>query len=301
MTIGSLIGTGRVADVYAWGDHQVLKVFRNGTTLSQIEQEAALGRAIYQAGLPVPKTYQIIKTDGRYGIVFERINGPSMLAEMSAKPWKLFQYARLMAELHVAVHDVVVPGLPSQREQLQRRIQGSGALSIPQKEVALSTLDRLPDNNKLTHGDFHPDNIVMMPDGPIIIDWATASQGNPAEDVARTALLLSSADPPPETSASTRLLIGILRDLFNKIYLRRYFQLRPDAQQEFEAWQLPIVAARLGDGIEQEQAKLLKLVNVLSTKGPDQMKDTAGEFQLVSSIFRAIRSQNTVELKGDRS
>lgn len=262
MTKGLLIGKGRVADVYTWGDDHALKVFRNGTALSQIEQEAVIGRALYQAGLPVPATGQIIKADGHYGIIFERLKGPSMLAEMSTKPWKTIQFPRLMAELHVAMHDVVVPGLvlPSQREQLRQRILESDVLSANHKETILSALDRLPEGNQLTHGDFHPDNIVMTADGPVIIDWATARRGNPAEDVARTSLLLSSADPPPETSASTRLLIGILRDLFNKIYLRRYFQLRPDAQQEFEAWQLPIVAARLGDGIEPEQEKLLKLI-----------------------------------------
>jgi uncharacterized protein (TIGR02172 family) len=261
----SLIGRGRVADVFAWGENQAIKVFRNGTTLSQIEQEAAISHAIYQAGLPVPAAGQVVKADGHYGIVFERVKGPSMLAEMSAKPWKLFQYARLMAKLHVAMHDVVIPGLPSQREHLQQRIRESDLLPASQKKAILSVLDRLPDKDMLAHGDFHPDNIVMTADGPVIIDWATASQGNPVEDVARTSLLLSSADPPPDTSASTRLLIGIGRNLFNKIYLRRYFQLRPEARQEFEAWQLPVVATRLGDGIDQEQEKLMKLINDLST------------------------------------
>jgi uncharacterized protein (TIGR02172 family) len=264
MTRGSLIGSGRVADVYTWGDDQALKVFRNGTTLSQVEQEAATGRAIYQAGVPAPATGRIVKADGHYGIVFERVKGPSMLAEMSAKPWKLVQYARVLAELHVAMHDAVVPGLPSQREQLRRRIQSSSTMSSSQKEAALSSLDRLPDNNKLTHGDFHPDNIVMTPHGPVIIDWATAAQGNPVADVARTSLLLGLGDLPLGTPTGIRLLIKIGRGLFNKIYLQRYFQLRPDAQPEFASWQLPIIAARLGDGIEPEQEKLMKLVNALS-------------------------------------
>ena len=181
MTIGTLIGSGRVADVYAWGEDQVIKLFRNGTSVSQVEQEAAIGRALYQAGLPVPATGQIIKADGHYGIIFERVKGPSMLAEMSTKPWKIIQYARLMAELHVAMHDVIISGLPlpSQREHLQQRLRQSDVLSANHKETILYILDRLPDSNRLTHGDFHPDNIVMTPDGPVIIDWATARQGNP--------------------------------------------------------------------------------------------------------------------------
>jgi uncharacterized protein (TIGR02172 family) len=229
MAKGFLIGRGRVADVYSWGEGQAIKLFRNGTTLAQVEQEAAIGRAIYQAGLPVPATGQVIKSDGHYGIVFERVNGPSMLAEMSAEPWKLIQYARVLAELHVAMHDVTVPGLPSQRERLRRRIQGSAAMPSGQKAAALSALDRLPDDNKLTHGDFHPDNIVITPDGPVMIDWATAAQGNPVADVARTSLLLGLGDLPLGTPTGIRLLIRFGRAFFNKLYLRQYFQLRPDA------------------------------------------------------------------------
>lgn len=262
-TRGPLLGSGRVADVYAWGKDQAVKLFRNGATLAQVEQEAAIGRAIAQAGLPVPATGRVSKMDGHYGIIFERVKGPSMLAEMSTKPWKLAHYARVLAELHVAMHGVVLPDLPSQREHLQQRIRVAGAISSSQKEAALAALDQLPDSNRLTHGDFHPDNIVMTADGPVIIDWATASQGNPTADVARTSLLLGLGDPPQGTPAGIRLLIGIGRGLFRKIYLRRYFDLLPDTQEEVAAWQLPIVAARLGDGIEQERAKLLKLVNVL--------------------------------------
>ena len=265
MTRGQLIGRGRVADVFAWGDDQALKLFRKESSLSEIEQEAAIGRAIYQAGLPVPATGEIVKIDGRYGIVFERINGRSMLAEMSAKPWKLVPYARLLAELHAAIHDVVLADLPSQRDQLQRRIQVSGALSSSQKAAALTTLERLPDNDKLTHGDFHPDNIVLTDDGAVIIDWATASQGNPIADVARTSLLLGLGELPQGTPAGIRLLIGIGRGLFRQIYLRRYFQLLPDSREVYQAWQLPIVAARSGDGIEQERVNLLRLMKAIST------------------------------------
>lgn len=264
MTRGALLGSGRVADVYAHGETQALKVFRNGTAAPQIEQEAAISRAVFRAGLPVPATDRVIKVDGRYGIVFERVKGPSMLAEMSAKPWKLVRFARLMAELHVSLHDIVMPDLPSQREYLRQRILETSVLSASQKEAVLSVLDRLPDGDRLTHGDFHPDNIVMTPDGPIIIDWATARQGNPAADVVRTSLLLASAELPPGTPPGTRLLIWIGRGLFHKIYLRRYFQLRPAVQREHQAWLPPVVAARLDDGIEEEQEQLLKQIDVLS-------------------------------------
>ncbi len=57
----------------------------------------------------------------------------------------------------------------------------------------------------------------------------------------------------------TRLLVTAGRGLFRETYLKHYFELRPDSQDQLAAWQYPIVAARLGDGIIEEQEQLLAL------------------------------------------
>ncbi|MFD1910018.1 phosphotransferase family protein [Paenibacillus rhizoplanae] len=54
----------------------------------------------------------------------------------------------------------------------------------------LSRLAELPDGEKLCHGDFHPDNI-LMDDKLWVIDWMTGVRGNPAADVARSVIMFS--------------------------------------------------------------------------------------------------------------
>jgi hypothetical protein len=53
------------------------------------------------------------------------------------------------------------------------------------------------------------------------------------------------------------LLVSLVRQLFHWPYLRQYFQPRPGARQLLDAWQLPIAAARLADGIVEERSQLL--------------------------------------------
>lgn len=39
---------------------------------------------------------------------------------------------------------------------------------------------------RLLHGDFHPANVLLSPQGPVVIDWTNAHAGEPAFDVALT-------------------------------------------------------------------------------------------------------------------
>jgi aminoglycoside phosphotransferase (APT) family kinase protein len=40
------------------------------------------------------------------------------------------------------------------------------------------------------HLDLHPDNVLMSPRGPVVIDWSNATHGDPDVDIAMTWLIL---------------------------------------------------------------------------------------------------------------
>jgi aminoglycoside phosphotransferase (APT) family kinase protein len=176
------------------------------------------------------------------------------------KPWMLFRAARQFAELHAAMHRCVRPQLPSQRDQMQRFILQAPGLAADSKERVLEALERLPDGNVVCHGDYHPDNILMSSRGPIIIDWMSATRGNPLADVARTSLMFRMASLPPGMSTYRRWLFQAARRLFHAVYLREYFKLQPFSHEEWQAWFLPLAAARLNERIPQEEQRLIDLV-----------------------------------------
>lgn len=252
------IARGRTADIHAWGEGQVLKLFHEWFGLDAIRYELRIARAVQASGLPVPPVGDLVQVGGRYGLIYQRVEGVSMLEEMRRKPWRLFHYARRMAELHAEMHTRLAPAdLPSLHERLAEKIQQAGSLADDLRAKALGRLAGMPPGERLCHGDFHPGNILMTGGGEVVIDWIDATRGNPLADVARTTVLVGGALEAgqirePLMKLSSRLLPGD--------YLRHYFRLRPGGEEETRRW-LPVVAAgRLSEGIPELEAWLVRQV-----------------------------------------
>jgi hypothetical protein len=95
--------------------------------------------------------------------------------------------------------------------------------------------------------------------GPVIIDWFTATCGNPLADVARTSLLLQAAELP--ASPMTQWLLASARAVVHRAYLRRYLRRSGTRPEDVAAWRLPIIVARLGFGIPEERDRMLRLLH----------------------------------------
>jgi len=255
---GELLARGRTAEVFAWKDSQVLKLFLKKYPAEYVAYEARVSGAVYKAGLPAPAVDGVVEVEGRQGIILERLDGPSMLQVFRSRPWRTGQLGRIQAELHATIHSCEMPELPSLREDLRRAIQSQEGFSNETKGVILNHLEQLPNGNMLCHGDFHPDNILMSSRGPVVIDWANPRRGDPLADVASSSLLLRLA-PLPQFMAG-KWLINMLRAWFHSAYLKRYLELRPVSRYQLWAWELPLVASRLADNIPEERELILAFV-----------------------------------------
>jgi uncharacterized protein (TIGR02172 family) len=260
MPLGALIGRGRTAEVYSWGEGRIVKLYLLDWPETTVRYEQEMARIVMEAGLAAPRFYGRVELDGRQGLVYERVDGPSMLRQVVSSPWRLGHTARQFAALHAALHARQRPELHSQREGLRRQIGRVLVLSEEQKARILAYLDTLPDGDVVCHGDFHPDNILMAGRGPVVIDWTNASRGNAMGDVARTWLLFSTACTPPSVSRLTRAVINRLRAAFLRVYLRAYWRLGGGSMALVEAWMLPVAAARLAEHVPGEEAQLLEMV-----------------------------------------
>jgi aminoglycoside phosphotransferase (APT) family kinase protein len=255
---GKLIALGRTAEIYAWGSDHILKLFLEGWSGSHVEYEAQVSRIVRAAGLPIPAVEKVVEIDGRPGLIYQRVAGPSMLAILKEKPWKLTRLARLLADLHVSMHACHVPQLTPQRQRLEANIIKARALPAQLKDATLRKLAELPDGDRLCHGDFHMDNVLLTSSGPVIIDWPDATRGNPLSDVARTSLLQRFSAPPPGESIPK--VLDLARRWVDRTYLNRYFQVASADRGQFTAW-LPIVAAaRLSEEVNGEEETLLALI-----------------------------------------
>jgi uncharacterized protein (TIGR02172 family) len=261
---GKLIGKGLTAQVYAWGDGRVLKLFERGRPAAKVEKEFTITRMVHAAGLPAPAAYGLVEVEGRKGIVFERVEGRSMFEQVVACPWQLFAAARQLAELHAQLHVVKAPAeLPTLREQIAGWIDGAAELPAAEKEALRRCLATLPDGDALCHGDFHPANILLTARGPIIVDWSRATRGHPLGDVARTSHLFEVADLPEESPRHILWLFKMARAALHKTYLKHYLQLLPGNPGALEAWRPVQKAATL---VWQQLQNERRRVNVQLTR-----------------------------------
>ncbi len=260
------IGEGRTAEVFAWSDGRVLKLYRVGFARDRAAEELRVARLVSAAGLAAPAAYDaespdgVLEEGGRFGILVERIDGVSMLREMARRPWRLRRYSRQFARLHAAMHLTRIPSLPEQHRAVGRAIERAAETAGPRlAERARVALACLPDDDVVCHGDFHPDNVLLSRRGPVIVDWEPVKKGAAAADVARTVLLARYGGFPPGTPWRVRVPIALARRLFLRLYLREYTRITGMPWREVEAWLGVMAIARIAERIPHEANVLLRV------------------------------------------
>jgi aminoglycoside phosphotransferase (APT) family kinase protein len=237
-----------------------MKLFHAGRSEQMVERERRIAEVLNTLRVAVPRYDGALRVADRSGLIFERIDGDSMLKTFARRPWQVPRLARRFAEIQFALHTQSAPELPRQRAYLQRMIELAPDLPEARRRSALEQLQRLPDGDRLCHGDFHPDNVVLSRRGFVVLDWMTASRGVPAADVARSLLLLEVAVLPADTPRGVALLIHAVRRVFTVRYWRRYAALSGLQRADLVAWQLPLLAARLSESPPaQERQRVLAL------------------------------------------
>ncbi len=257
-TLSTPIAQGRTAEVYVWDDNHVLKLYRDWWPSDEVENEARVARSVHDSGIPSPAAGEIIEADGRLGLIYERVVGISMLRDMNLHPWTIFQHARSLADLQVKIHQQAIPGLPFYKDRLHHDITKAEHLAEDVRNKVLALLDVLPDGKQLCHGDYHPGNVILTKEGPIVIDWLTACSGNPWADVARTSMILNIGVKSAGKQVSP--IVRMMVILFYRLYLKRYRALVSDTGNELNRWLPVIAAARLREKITPEREAVLQMI-----------------------------------------
>ena len=252
------IAQGRTAEIYLWDDGHVLKLYRDWCPADWVEYEARVANAIHEAGIPSPATGEILEVNGRRGLIYERLEGISMLEDMNARPWTIRKHARSLAELQIQIHQKSISGLPSYKDRLSDDIRHTPHLGSKLRDKALELLEVLPDGKNVCHGDYHPGNVILTKSGPVAIDWMTVSAGSAWTDVARTSLILSIGAKRAGRQVNPIVRAAIAS--YHRIYLNRYRALHPDTGNEMDRWMPVIAAGRLNEDITPEREALIKIV-----------------------------------------
>ena len=257
-----LIDSGAEASIYEWGSGRVLRLLTVDDSLEELEQEAAVMRAAHEGGVPVPAVFEVLEVDGRPAMVMERIDGGSMGDAIVARPWKVLQLTRRFAEIHAAVHAQAAPHrIERIHEGVRRRYARLPTERAPLRDYGERLLETLPPGESLLHGDFHPLNLLMGPDGPVVIDWPNATAGPPEADVAMTSVLIEVGTPPNGMPFVLGLLGLARRRVLIPRYLARYSAVRPLSRELVDRWRIVCAIERLAAGPPGEKPALIAMLS----------------------------------------
>lgn len=254
------IAQGNTAEVYSYSDNTIMKLFREGLPTEPITAEYEKVRLIQQKLPNIPKAYEMIAYKGRYGIVYEKIIGTDMIKCMLKNIFKIKQYSKLLTQIHFDLHKTSVNLNFSVKDKLSAEIDSASVLNKDEKSRIKKYLQNLPNGNSLLHFDFHPGNIIMQDDRPVIIDWMTACSGDPNADVARTFILLQYGELN-HANLFVKKLVHMAEKYIGKIYINEYKRLSGISDSNFEQWLLPVAAGRLMEWVsDNEKKQLLKFI-----------------------------------------
>ena len=239
--LGRLLGSGNVAEVFAYGSH-ALKLYRTGTSKASPFREAANLAVIESLGISAPRVLELIEHGGRWGVVMTLAEGEPLGKRMLTQTERIDFIGGLVA-LQRRLHALPAPGLPALKHRLASRIAAAAELGPTTKTHLLTTLSALPDGDRLCHGDFHPWNIHGDPETATIVDWLDATAGPPEADACRSYLLFHQYDP------------GVAR-----LYLTAFSAAAGTPEANILDW-LPIMAAaRLVELPPEQRPQLLALM-----------------------------------------
>lgn len=83
------IGEGASAEIFAWDDDKILKLYHEGASPGEADQEAVYASIAYDVGLNTPAVIDTITIENRQGIIFERVHGVTMVEAIMANPQQL--------------------------------------------------------------------------------------------------------------------------------------------------------------------------------------------------------------------
>lgn len=170
------LASGRDADVFAVDEHTVLRRYRDG---GDVTAEAAVMAYVAAAGFPVPAVYDAHGPD----LVLQRVDGVTMLQAFVAGGLGIEQAGGLLADLHHRLH------------------------RIPARTGTAA-------GHRVVHLDLHPENVMLGPAGPVVIDWRNATDGPPDLDLAMTAVIMAEVavdESNPMAVPAADLLSAFLR------------------------------------------------------------------------------------------
>lgn len=232
--LSELVANGASADIYL-ERNRIIKLYKPHMPRDAAEQEAQKQQLAAALGICVPEVIDVCEIESRQALVMQHIKGRT-LAQLIREGADHAPLAGMAAALQAQMHEKNCLALATLGKMLTRQINSAVKIGEYRKANLIAQLGALPQANRLCHGDFHYENIILSDGKLYLIDWVDAAAGSPCADAARTYLLLSAEN-----------------EVYAEEYLACYCNCTGRTREEILDW-LPVVAgARLGEKLPESE------------------------------------------------
>lgn len=180
------IGKGVTALAYKLDESRMIKIYKEGITLEQIENERSITQKICDYGVNTPMCYGTVRTNLGYGNIYRYLSGGTFTDHLlsssrdSLNRW-VIEYAKLAKSLNeknagddlADYHTILEGHLEISRDLLSEDV-------IAEIERVLNAI---PNSDNLLHGDMSTGNIMVERDQLFFVDLATVGKGHPIIDL----------------------------------------------------------------------------------------------------------------------
>lgn len=177
-----LLGKGANGAVYRYDDETIVKTYHNVDSLPEIKQERENARIAFVNGVSTAIPYGIVRIGDGYGTVTELLKAVPISKMIAENTDNLQAPAKYYVDMIKSIHAIELEDgeLPSAKELVvdwARFLQPH----LPENEYnkLISLVEGIPDTNKMLHGDYHTNNIMMQNGEALLIDMDTLSTGHP--------------------------------------------------------------------------------------------------------------------------
>lgn len=179
---------GNTAEIFQLDSNRILKLFKLGYSKDSMLHEYRNHQVVSGLVDSVPKLYEIVEENRRFGYIMEKINGTN-LAELLLNEQTFMDAMEQFVFLHKEWNKEVSSEVISYKDWMTALLENKENVS-----GLLDKISHLPEGNTLCHGDFHPYNILLTENNkPVVIDFANVCRAPKEYDIARTYFLMEEA------------------------------------------------------------------------------------------------------------
>jgi len=181
------LGSGANGRVYRLTRDEMIKVFRPGITLDEIETEREASRKAFLLGVPCAIAFDTVRVGDCYGTVYEALNAATLSERVREKPERLEALAEASGKLLRELHATEVPEgmmLPADRILHSTLDKVAGDFTPDELEKLRALYRAIPAMSRFVHNDYHAKNVMETGDGSLmLIDLGDAGAGSPLIDL----------------------------------------------------------------------------------------------------------------------